>query len=140
MSMYNMLFGTNPAADKLLAALGTTKDEVPRFRDAYLDEDGIVIYTRTGGNNRDAYEDEATYREYFGVTDDAPIGPFNSDLYRLPGFIRDEDDDFDNTYAYFHYTVPDAFMEEVRASLADAGVDVPPSAKWDALFAALGTQ
>lgn len=122
MSMYNMLFGTNPAAGKLLAALGTTMGDVPRFRDAYLDEDGIVIYTRTGGNNREYYENEI----------DA--------LRNLPGFVSEEDDDFDNTYAYFHYTVPAPLAEEVRAGLTGAGVDVPPSAKWDALFAALGTQ
>jgi hypothetical protein len=122
MSMYNMLFGTNPAADKLLAALGTTMGDVPRFRDVYLDEDGIVIYTRTGGNNREDYEDEINA------------------LRDLPGFVSDEDDDFDNTYAYFRYAVPDAFMEEVRAGLASTGVDVPPSAKWDALFAALNAK
>lgn len=135
--LYNALFSTDNMADELLAMLGTSRGEVPRFRDCYLTEEGIVIHTRTGGDNREAYEDEAAYLEYFGVDGDEPIGPFNSDLYRLPGFIRDEDCDFDCTYANFYYAVPEAFAERARAWLAEHGAPMTPGQKWGALFEAL---
>ena len=135
--LYNALFATDNMADELLAMLGTSRGEVPRFRDCYLTKEGIVIHTRTGGGNRDAYEDEASYRECYGVTDDEPIGPFNSDLYRLPGFIRDEDSDFDSTYADFYYAVPEASAERARVWLAEHGTSMTPGQKWDALFEAL---
>ena len=136
--LYNALFATDNMADELLAMLGTSRGEVPRFRDCYLTEEGIVIHTRTGGGNRDAYEDEAAWRENFGIPDDESCdGPFNSDLYRLPGFIRDEDCDFDSTYADFYYAVPEAFAERARAWLAEHGAPMTPGQKWGALFEAL---
>ena len=136
--LYNALFATDNMADELLAMLGTSRGEVPRFRDCYLTEEGIVIHTRTGGGNRDAYEDEAAWRENFGIPDDESCdGPFNSDLYRLPGFIRDEDSDFDSTYADFYYAVPEAFAERARAWLAEHGAPMTPGQKWGALFEAL---
>ena len=52
MSLYNMLFGVNSAAPVLLATLGLTESDVPRFRDCHLNGEQIVIYTRTGGGNR----------------------------------------------------------------------------------------
>ena len=56
MSLYNMLFGVNPAAPILLAMLDTTQDKIPRFRDIYIKDEYIVIHTRTGGGNREYYE------------------------------------------------------------------------------------
>lgn len=50
MSFYNMLFGVNSAAPVLLATLGLTLNDVPRFRDCYIDGEHIVIHTRTGGH------------------------------------------------------------------------------------------
>lgn len=100
MSFYNMLHGYNPLAGVLLKILDVSPDKIPRFRDSYFDGEHIVIYTRTGGGNRDWYD---------GPNDDNPDGPWNSDLRALPGFVRDEDDDFDSTYASFYFTVPEHF-------------------------------
>ena len=73
MSLYNKLFGVNPYATSLLLILGGP--EVPRFGDCYLNEASeIVIFTRTGGNNREAYKAE------------------NAALTQVPGYLRDEDD------------------------------------------------
>ncbi len=124
MSLYNMLHGINAGAPYVLQLLGlTSMDDVPRFRDAYVDgEVRIVIYTRTGGGNRDFYENEARcraeYPEYFDGDDD-PAGPWNEDLRKLPGFIMDRDDDFDCTYASFYYSAPEGFAEVLDALRSD---------------------
>lgn len=143
MSLYNMLFGVNSNAGMLLVVLGfkSTK-EIPRFRDCYIDGDHIVIHTRTGGGNRDYYESEESCREncpeYFNGEDE-PSGPWNEDLRKNPYFVRDQDDDFDATYADFYFRFPDEFAEDLKA-LAEGNPSVKPSDKWQALFQSLGQQ
>jgi len=111
MTFYNILFGVDADHKAVLNALGLTTDDVPRFRDAYVDRanNRLVIYTRTGGGNRDYYESAAScmghYPEYF-VGESQPTGPWNSDLRKVSGFLYDEDDDFDCTYASFYYAIP----------------------------------
>jgi hypothetical protein len=100
--LYNTLFGRNPFERILLKAINIDMDKIPRYRDCYLTNDGnIVIYTRTGGGNREFYEAANENEE-----SDYP-GPYNSDLRANPNFINDEDDSFDPTYAYFYYKVPE---------------------------------
>lgn len=128
MSLYNALFGVNAHAPMLLSFLGVTVNDVPRFRDCYVEDGKIVIYTRTGGGNRDAYElggdDQQEYNQ---------DGPFNDDLRALPGFVRDEDDDFDCTYAYFYYEPSEDVAKLVR-QLSEIGNDNPHD-RWNKLFA-----
>lgn len=100
MSMYNMIHGVNPLTPVLLSILNTGVCAIPRFRDCYFDGEHIVIYTRTGGGNRDHYDEPNA---------DNPDGPWNSDLRELSGYLRDEDDDYDSTYASFYYSVPEQF-------------------------------
>lgn len=92
MSLYNMLFGKNPDTAPILAALNLSEGMIERFRDVWIDEDEnrIVIYTRTGGGNREYYQNEV--------------------LTSHPLYIRDEDDDFDSTYAKYYFAIPG--MEE----------------------------
>lgn len=139
MSLYNMLFGKNPASPLLLAMLNIDsakeypewpKDEEGeevdaygcneeteikiceyvqkciegktfqsgRFRDIYLNEDGteIILYTRNGGGNREGYW------HIFDM------------LRKHPLYVRDYDDDFDCTYAYIVFKVPDDYSEICR--------------------------
>lgn len=119
MSLYNMLFGTNAAAPVLLAMLGIDSGAVPRFRDCFLSEDRkqIIIHTRTGGGNREGYEDG------------------NASLQGLPGYLRDEDDDFDSTYANFYYEVPAKFAHLIEK--LPEGVD--PAKRWQDTFEHLKT-
>ncbi|WP_370193273.1 MULTISPECIES: hypothetical protein [Aurantimonas] len=129
MSLYNALFGVNPAAGILLQALGTKPDAIPRFRDCYLDteldEPRIAIHTRTGGGNRAAYERGGSEQ-----TDWNPDGPFNGDLRDLPGFIGDEDDDFDCTYATFYFAVPEAFAGIISTIHGLTGAAEAPAVRW----------
>ncbi len=100
MSLYNMVHGENPNADKLLAMLGMAREEFGRFRDAYLNGDGteIIVYTRIGGDNRDYYDK---------VFEDME----NSDYY-----IQDYDDEYDETYCYFRFDVPKKYLKETKGA------------------------
>ena len=89
MSLYNMLFGKNPNTKDILSVLGLEEGYIERFRDCWVDEDEneICIYTRTGGWNRE----------------DFPNTILTSNKY----YLYDEDDDFDNTYATYHFSIPE---------------------------------
>ncbi len=128
MSLYNMLFGVNPAAQVILAILGLKPTDIPRFRDCYVENDEtagyrICVHTRTGGGNRDYYEDEATcrdsYPEYFEAGKEAPAGPWNAGLRANPHYISDADDSFDSTYANFYFRLPEKWKAVLEA--LDAG-------------------
>lgn len=56
----------------------------------------IHVYTRTGGGNREYYEN---------CTD----GPSNNDLRAVGGYVADEDDDFDCTFATFRFAAPEGW-------------------------------
>lgn len=134
MSLYNIFFGVNPMAGLVLNALGITEGDVPRFRDAWLTEDGkLAIHTRTGGGNRDMYEHEArarrNYPEYFDG-ENPPTGPWNADLRKLPGFEYDEDDDYDSTYATFYFTPSPEWGALIKTMQSVAGSPDAPRDKW----------
>lgn len=139
MGLYNVLFGTNPVAPVLLACLNLKASDVPRFRDCYIDGEHIVIHTRTGGGNREYYDSldscKGNYPEYFSGEND-PCGPWNSDLQAHPLYLFDKDDDFDRTYADFHFKFPDEYRAELEA-ISKNNTELKPSEKWQKLFADL---
>lgn len=141
MSLYDMLFGVNHAAPILLATLGFSGPDIPRFRDCFIEGNCIVIHTRTGGGNREFYDSEEScrenYPEYFDGTDD-PKGPWNSDLTAHPCYLHDEDDDFDSTYANFYFRFPDEYANELKALAAKTETHTP-SEKWRLLLKSLET-
>lgn len=89
MSLYNMVLGFDPMAPVLLTMLRLDARQVPRFRDCWWTGKHIVLLTRTGGGNRVEYESA------------------NEELRKLPTFVRDQDNEFDSTFAEFYYKVPD---------------------------------
>lgn len=94
MSLYNMMNGFNPACVFIMPMLGRKQDEWPRFRDCFVSQDGnIEIYTRVGGANRGC-------------------GFGEEELYKDPNFITSYDDDFDNTYATYVFSVPEKWKED----------------------------
>lgn len=150
MSLYNMLFGKNPLTPLLKEVLSLDKEqpEYPdgltwtdkdgkkyfdpdgdnsknpekelydyvekcknlkwyptgRFRDIYVDDDKIILYTRNGGGNRNSYQ-------------------WVFDLLEThPNYMRDYDDDFDCTYAYIEFSIPEnlqEFMKEIEMYQGD---------------------
>lgn len=129
-----MLFGVNSMAPLLLSALGLSASDVPRFRDCFLDNDLIVVYTRTGGGNRDFYESEesckSNYPEYFENEDESPKGPWNNDLRSNEFYLGDEDDDFDCTYAYFRFSYPPEYADDLKAIAAKREDFTPSEKRW----------
>lgn len=103
MSLYNLLHGVNPIAPILLTVLGIDQPDGKfssgRFRDIYLNEDGteIILYTRNGGGNREDYQEV-----------------FDNFAKNHPNYLSDEDDDFDCTYAYIKFSVPEKAKELIK--------------------------
>lgn len=93
MSLYNMINGFNPACVIIMPMLGRTQDEYPRFRDCFVDDGKIAIYTRVGGNNRGC-------------------GYGEEELYKDPNFVETYDDVFDNTYATYLFNVPEKWKAD----------------------------
>lgn len=93
MSLYNMLMGFNPACIYLLPMLGRKQEEYPRFRDCFLEDGKIAVYTRVGGNNRGC-------------------GYGEEKLYEDPNFVTTYDDDFDSTYATYLFNVPEKWKSD----------------------------
>lgn len=107
MSLYNMLNGFSPACFFILPMLGRKPEEYPRFRDCFVNNDNnsIIIYTRVGGGNRNCgYEEEK--------------------LYDDPNFIRTYDDDFDSTYGYYEFKVPDEWKDDFNLIMSGKGFQV----------------
>lgn len=138
MSLYNILFGVKPATFFVLPMLGEGHhpDEWPRFRDCFIGDDEhpeyadkIIVYTRTGGGNRDDFASG------------------NDWIRSLPGFVTDYNDSFDCTFACWVFDVPVQWQADfvlvMNGDLANVSVEyqqriraVYPklSAKWDELW------
>jgi hypothetical protein len=116
----------------LLEILGYTRDKIPRYRDCYLKDGHIVVYTRTGGGNRQYYENaevcKANYPDDF-KGNDFPAGPWNCDLRKNPLFLFDRDDSYAPTYAEFHYKYPEMYAKELTV-LAEAYSEPQSEQKW----------
>jgi len=101
MSLYNMMHGVTQATFYILPMLGKHPDEYPRFRDCFTEDDEhpeydnyIHVYTRTGGGNRELYYEQ------------------NREMQLSENFIIDFDDDFDNTFASWVFSVPEKWKAD----------------------------
>ena len=98
MSLYNQLFGTNEDAPILLGMINVNKEYFDRFRDVELIKNGTIIrvFTRLGGENREVY-----------------VETWNKILQHKM-YLIDYDDDFDETYAYIEFKVPEKYIETTK--------------------------
>ena len=117
-TLYNMLFGEIPKATILLATLGLKREDCGRYRDCCQRDGCIVIHTRNGGGNRDAYQDTI------------------DTLAKHPCYLWDEDDDFDCTYADIFFRYPEEYAAGLKA-LEEGAPDMKPSEKWEILLASI---
>jgi len=85
----------NINTEQILSAIGIKEEDIPRLRGVGIDDGKILIHTRTGGGNRENYEDK------------------NNALASNEYYISDEDDDFDCTYANFWFRIPEELTEEL---------------------------
>jgi hypothetical protein len=115
MSLYNLLHGENPHADLLKGILNLDGEDgkwnTGRYRDIYLNEDGtkIVLYTRNGGGNRECWQEWND-----GEPCDCTGCTMTSHIPKHPNYVCDYDDDFDCTYAYVEYSIPDDFKVHLK--------------------------
>ena len=106
MSLYNMVNGFNPACLIIMPMLGRKQEDYPRFRDCFVaNKQEIVILTRVGGNNRNQ-------------------GYGEEELYKDPHFLRTFDDEFDSTYGYYVFSVPEKWKKDFDAIMEDRFSDV----------------
>ncbi|MEK6882160.1 MAG: hypothetical protein AABY22_21260 [Nanoarchaeota archaeon] len=114
MSLYNLLHGVNPISPLLLKILDIDQDNKKwssgRFRDIYLDEKGekIILYTRNGGGNRECWGEVQNNCLCAGCV-------IEKHLPKHPNYLRDYDDDFDSTYAYIEFSIPESYKELVKS-------------------------
>lgn len=90
-----MINGVNPATFLILPMLGEKHpDQYPRFRDCFVTEDGSIgVLTRVGGNNRNSGYGEEVLQSH-------------------PNYLYDEDEESDNTYAMYYFSVPDEWKDD----------------------------
>jgi len=117
MSLYNMLFSTNPDADSLLSLLGKSREDFGRFRDVYVQDGFVVVHTRNGGGNRDDYEH---------VFDE---------MSEHPWYSHNQDCDFDCTYADIFFRIPEESIEQLLVAFSNKGLN--PSKAWPQVLEAL---
>lgn len=140
MSMYHLVFGGEAAKERgeiLLAILGFDNfGAVGRYRDAWVERgaDGepiIAIYTRNGAGNRECWREDEP-----GSCDGTCTGCIAEEvLPRHPHYLRDQDDEFDGTYATFYFSVPEQWVEPLAEV---AGDPVDTSKRWQDAIAAIG--
>ncbi len=95
-NLYNLVHGVNPATFWILPMLGKHPDEYPRFRDCFIKDNCILVLLRVGGPNRN---------EGYG----------QEELEEDPHFIKTYDADFDCTYGYYEFSVPDEWKSDFEA-------------------------
>lgn len=108
MSLYNLINGVNQSTFFILPMLGKHPDEYPRFRDCFVDIDDktINIYTRVGGGNRESHKDEI------------------EELRKNQNYIRDYDDNFDNTFATFVFSIPEKWKIDFDKLINNKGNEI----------------
>jgi hypothetical protein len=125
MGLYNVMFGENQFGPVLVELVNKRQPiEVGRYRDAWVEAHGdrplIRVHTRNGGGNREDYDDPS--------------------MQAHPWYVRDEDDDFDCTYAdYWFAPDPDDLDQETMAALVTmAGDPVNMGERWRQAIDAIG--
>ena len=94
MSLYNKLFGENENAMALLGIIELTRNDFQRYRDVYLNKSAtiITVLARIGGDNR------KNFKQVF------------INIRKNKWYIRDFDDNFDNTYTYIQFKIPKKYQ------------------------------
>lgn len=115
--MYNLVFGMNPYSDSVLECLGLKKEDFGRFRDVFVANGKIAVYTRCGGGNR------PDYQHVF------------EKMAAHPNFLHAKDDSFDETYCTFYFSFPEG--EEEVLNLINSPEEFDPDARWQAAINAI---
>ena len=105
--MYNLMFGKNPNSEVVLALLGLKENDIERYRNAWMTNEGITIHTRTGGGNREDYPNET--------------------ITSHPCYLSDEDEEDDSTYANYFFKFPEEIKDDCALFLDVEKNGIPAS-------------
>lgn len=105
MSLYNMINGYNPACVFIMPMLGRKQEDYPRFRDCFVEDGMIAIFTRVGSLNKGC-------------------GFGEEKLYKDPNYVRDYDDEFDHTYGTYLFNVPENWKTDFDAIMNNKWQDI----------------
>ena len=110
MSLYNMINGRNISLEILARPLLHIRaDKFPRYRDIYIENGELHVYTRMGGGNSECWEKKA---------DDCKCPACTAKSIEVLYCNKRFDDDFDETYCTFVIKIPDDFkvdFEKLKA-------------------------
>lgn len=119
MGLYNIIHGSNKYSEIILQVLNLELDEVARFRDAWIEDDKIIIYNRCGaGNKNDRKLNKTGCPEYWNQIRDHSL------------YIKDYEDDFDSTYTYTEFKIPEEYknvIEKIKKLQDRNGSHIPAS-------------
>jgi hypothetical protein len=126
MGLYNAVLGVQfqaPAIFVMLDLKPLGGFDTGRVRDAWIRTGGesVIVFTRNGGDNRKHYSDTG-----LEAGKECPCTGCVM-TYRVPQhpqYVRDWDDDFDSTYAYIEFTVPEEYREVAKANAPEE--EMPP--------------
>lgn len=114
-NFYSLVFGSGESGKGLVKLLGLSPADFGRYRDAWVRQGRICVYTRNGGPNQEDYH----------IVDEA--------MSSHPLFEMAEDDDFDNTYRTYYFRFPPEYAEDL-AKLPD---EPSGDERWQAFLEAL---
>lgn len=105
-----MLFKENPVGSVIKSAMRLDTPDgyaTGRYRDIYIKDDKVVLYTRNGGGNRECYSEKET-KDSEACPCQACVMKYV--LPKHPNYLKDYDDGFDSTYAYIEFSIPDILL------------------------------
>lgn len=132
MSLYNQIFGFDPLSHLLIRALNVNPLHIPRFRDCFLLEGKIAVYTRTGNGNRGV---NTTPWIFEGKVIPRSVAPDSWDKLCAahPDYLGTEDDDYDSTYAFWWFRYP-AEYQQALTEAAKQHERARPRLRWEEML------
>lgn len=97
MSLYNMVHWKSPIWFVILSMIWLNENNIWRYRDVFIDleKNEILVLTRMWWWNRTYFEKEI------------------KELQSNEFYISDDDADFDSTYAWFNFKIPEEFKVDL---------------------------
>ena len=93
MSLYNAIKGFSPATYAILPMLEIPYIVIPRYRDCFVENNKILVFTRVGGGNRNCGFGEEI-------------------LLNHPNFVETYDWEEDSTYGIYEFSIPSKWKKD----------------------------
>ena len=111
---YNALFKENPKADVILNSLGVDRNFFIRYRDVWIRDGQVAVYTRMGRQQ----EHDSESKMPKGIFCTCRGCRFTSNVKNHPLFKSIQNDKKDSTYATVYFDVPESIRSEFKAEMS----------------------